>query len=89
MILKDISKSDIIIICVPTPIDKKQPNLKYVKNVVFQIEKYIKKYQTIILECTSYPGTTEEYFIPMFKRKQFSIGKNIFRLFTRKRGSRK
>ena len=35
---KDISKSDIIIICVPTPIDKKkQPNLKYVKNVVFQI----------------------------------------------------
>ena len=76
---KDISKSDIIIICVPTPIDKKkQPNLKYVKNVVFQIEKYIKKYQTIILECTSYPGTTEEYFIPMFKRKQFSIGKNIF-----------
>ena len=76
---KDISKSDIIIICVPTPIDKKkQPNLKYVKNVVFQIEKYIKKYQTIILECTSYPGTTEEYFTPMFKRKQFSIGKNIF-----------
>ena len=76
---KYISKSDIIIICVPTPIDKKkQPNLNYVKNVVFQIEKHIKKYQTIILECTSYPGTTEEYFIPMFKRKQFLIGKNIF-----------
>ena len=59
-----------IIICVPTPIDKKkQPVMKYIKNVVFQINKYVKKNQTIILECTSYPGTTEEYFLPIFKKK--------------------
>ena len=68
-----------IIICVPTPIDKKkQPIMKYIKNVVFQINKYVKKNQTIILECTSYPGTTEEYFLPIFKRKKFTLGKNIF-----------
>ena len=76
---EQIKYSDVIIICVPTPIDKKkQPNMKYVKNVVLQIDKYIKKNQTIILECTSYPVTTEEYFLPIFKRKKLTIGKNIF-----------
>ena len=52
--------------------------MEYVKNVVRQIDKYIKKNQTVILECTSYPGTTEEYFLPIFKRKKFTVGKNIF-----------
>ena len=76
---KEILNSDIIIICVPTPIDlQKKPDMQYVKNVVQQIDKYVKKFQTIILECTSYPGTTEEYFLPMFKKKKFSVGKNIF-----------
>jgi UDP-N-acetyl-D-glucosamine dehydrogenase len=76
---KEILNSDIIIICVPTPIDsRKKPNMKYVKNVVKQIDKYVKKFQTIIFECTSYPGTTEEYFLPIFKKKKFKVGKNIF-----------
>ena len=57
---------------------QKKPDMQYVKNVVQQIDKYVKKFQTIILECTSYPGTTEEYFLPMFKKKRFSVGKNIF-----------
>jgi len=71
--------SDIIIICVPTPIDSnKKPNMEYVKSVVTQINKYVKKNQTIILECTSYPGTTEEFFLPIFKKKKFKVGKNIF-----------
>lgn len=74
-----IKKSEIIIICVPTPIDSyKKPDMQYVKNVVKQIEKYLEKNQTIILECTSYPGTTEEYFLPIFKKKKLSLGKNIF-----------
>ena len=76
---QNIEKSDVIIICVPTPIDrKKQPNMKYVKIVVSQIDKYLRKNQTVILECTSYPGTTEEFFIPILKRKKFQAGKNIF-----------
>ena len=74
-----IKNSEIIIICVPTPIDtKKKPDMQYVKNVVKQIEKYLKKNQTIILECTSYPGTTEEFFLPIFKKKNLNLGKNIF-----------
>ena len=69
-----IKKSEIIIICVPTPIDSyKKPDMQYVKNVVKQIEKYLEKNQTIILECTSYPGTTEEYFLPIFKKKKIKF----------------
>jgi UDP-N-acetyl-D-glucosamine dehydrogenase len=76
---KEILNSDAIIICVPTPIDsRKKPNMKYVKNVVKQIDKYVKKFQTIIFECTSYPGTTEEYFLPILKKKKFNVGKNFF-----------
>lgn len=76
---KKIYDADILIICVPTPIKRnKLPDLKYVKNVADKIDLYIKPNQMIILECTSYPGTTEEYFLPIFKRKNLQIGKNIF-----------
>jgi len=76
---EEILNSDVIIICVPTPIDsRKKPNMKYVKNVVKQIDKYVKKFQTIIFECTSYPGTTEEYFLPILKKKKFHVGKDFF-----------
>ena len=76
---EEILNSDVIIICVPTPIDsRKKPNMKYVKNVVKQIDKYVKKFQTIIFECTSYPGTTEEYFLPLLKKKKFHVGKDFF-----------
>ena len=44
--------------------------MQYVKNVVKQIEKYLKKNQTIILECTSYPGTTEEFFLQFLRKKR-------------------
>ena len=36
--------------------------MKYVTNVIRRVEKYLKTNQVIILECTTYPGTTEEYF---------------------------
>lgn len=74
-----IKNCDAIIICVPTPINKKKkPVLKYIKNVVLQIKKYIRKKQIIVLECTSYPGTTEDFFLPLLKKKKLEIGKNIF-----------
>ena len=76
---EEILNSDVIIICVPTPIDsRKKPNMKYVKNVVKQIDKYVKKFQTIIFECTSYPGNTEEFFFPILKKKKFNVGKDFF-----------
>jgi len=70
---------DVIIICVPTPIKKnKKPNMKYVKEAVDKVSEGIKKGQVIIIECTTYPGTSEKYFLPIFESKSLSVGKNIF-----------
>ena len=74
-----ISKSNIIIVCVPTPVNKnKKPIMDHIASVVEKIKKYLVKNQLFILECTTYPGTSEEYFLPIFKKKKLDIGKNIF-----------
>ena len=74
-----IKNCDAIIICVPTPINKKKkPVLKYIKDVILQIKKHIRKKQIIVLECTSYPGTTEDFFLPLLKKKKLEIGEQVF-----------
>jgi UDP-N-acetyl-D-glucosamine dehydrogenase len=74
-----LDKSDIIIVCVPTPIDKnKKPEMKYVNDVVNQISKYNLMNKLIIFECTSYPGTTEEFLNPIINKKALTVGENVF-----------
>src|SRR3989338_163802 len=59
---------DIIIICVPTPLKRKyQPNIVYIKQAVRSIHKNLKKGSLIILESTTYPGTTEEVILPILE----------------------
>ncbi len=56
-----ISSLDSLSICVPTPLTKtKDPDISFIMSVTRAIKKYIRKEQLIILESTSYPGTTEE-----------------------------
>ena len=70
---------DVIIICVPTPLDtKKNPDLGYIKKTINQIIPYIKINQILVLESTTYPGTTEELIYPLIKNCGFDIGKNFF-----------
>lgn len=58
---KKISEMDLIIICVPTPLDKyQQPDVSYIKKSCETIAKYMKKQCMVVLESTTYPGTTEE-----------------------------
>ena len=67
---KFISSLDIIIICLPTPIKKnKSPNLSFIENCIYKLEKFLRKDQAIILESTSYPGTTREIILPIIKKK--------------------
>jgi UDP-N-acetyl-D-glucosamine dehydrogenase len=76
---KKILNCNVIIVCVPTPINKnKTPNMEYVRLAVNQLKKYIIKNQVIIMECTSYPGTTEDYFLKIFKKRKLLIGKDIY-----------
>ena len=75
---RNISDNDFIIICLPTPLNlKNKPDLSHIKNFFKIIRKDLKKYQTIILESTSYPGTTEEIFLD-YLNKKFILGKDFF-----------
>ncbi len=74
---KNVSECDVVIICLPTPLDKRnEPDLSHIKNCINNIKKYFKKGQTVILESTTYPGTTKEFIIN--KLNNFKIGKDFF-----------
>ncbi len=79
-------KVDAICICVPTPLDKnKQPNIYYVKSVTNQLAKVIRKGQLVILESTTYPGTTEEIILPKLEASGLKVGKDFFLAFSPER----
>ena len=60
---------DFIAICVPTPLDKhQQPDISYVKNSTIEIAKYMTKGTMVVLESTTYPGTTEELIKPLLEK---------------------
>ena len=74
-----IKNLDVIIICVPTPLgDKKEPDLSYIKNTLFTLEPFLRKAQLLILESTTYPGTTEEEIFPLIEKLGFNVGKDFF-----------
>lgn len=63
--IKDV---DFIAICVPTPLDRhQQPDISYVKNSTIDISKHIKRGTMVVLESTTYPGTTEELIKPILE----------------------
>lgn len=59
---------DFVAICVPTPLDEhQQPDISYVKNSTIEIAKYMKSGTMVVLESTTYPGTTEELIKPLLE----------------------
>ena len=74
-----ICKIDVIIICVPTPLGlHNEPDMRYVHETLDSIKSYLKENQLIILESTTYPGTTEEIIVPFIEDLGFKVGKNYF-----------
>ena len=64
-----IAEMDVVIICVPTPLNEyHEPDLSYVTGTVSSIAPYIHDGQLIILESTTYPGTTEEIVVPLLEK---------------------
>jgi UDP-N-acetyl-D-glucosamine dehydrogenase len=65
----DVATMDVVIICVPTPLDEyHEPDLSFVSDTVRSIAPYVHEGQLIILESTTYPGTTEEVVVPLLER---------------------
>ncbi len=64
----EIAHMDAVIICVPTPLDEhNQPDLSYVRGTVESIAPHVREDQLIVLESTTYPGTTEEIVVPLLE----------------------
>ena len=82
-----ISESDVIIICVPTPLNKtKDPDISYIVAFAEKISKYSIKEKLICLESTVYPGATEEIVLPkLSKNSKFVIGKDFNLIFSPER----
>ncbi|MDP6053319.1 MAG: nucleotide sugar dehydrogenase, partial [Candidatus Latescibacteria bacterium] len=73
-----LADADIIIICVPTPLSKtKAPDLSFILDAMDSISKHLHKGQLIILESTTYPGTTDEVIRPKLESTGLIIGKDI------------
>ena len=83
---KYISKCDAVIICVPTPLDQyREPDLSYVTSTLSAIQDHLRKGQLISLESTTYPGTTEEIIRPVLESRGFTVGHDIFLVFSPER----
>jgi len=81
-----LSEVDTINICVPTPLRKtKDPDLSYIVASVEEIAKYFRAGQLIILESTTYPGTTDEVVQPMLEAKGLKAGTDFFLAFSPER----
>ncbi|MDD5169326.1 MAG: nucleotide sugar dehydrogenase, partial [Syntrophales bacterium] len=81
-----LSKMDAVIICVPTPLNKyREPDLSYVMNTTGTIAHYLRKGQLIILESTTYPGTTDEDMRGVLEETGLVAGKDFYLAFSPER----
>lgn len=79
-------EADIISICVPTPLLKtKDPDMSYVIDATESIAEICHEGMLIVLESTTYPGTTQEVLVPRLEREGMRIGDNIFVAFSPER----
>ena len=77
---------DVVAICVPTPLDKfKQPDLSYIVNSAKEISKRMHKDMLVVLESTTYPGTTEEVVKPILEESGLKVGKDFHLAFSPER----
>jgi len=81
-----VAMADTVNICVPTPLRKtKDPDLSYIVSAMEHILEYLHKDMLLVLESTTYPGTTSEVLAPMVEGKGFKVGTDIFLAFSPER----
>ena len=81
-----LKESDVIIICVPTPLRKRKiPNISYIIKATRTIARYLHPGQLIILESTTYPGTTRDVVLPLLEKKGLKEGRDFYLAFSPER----
>ena len=77
---------DAICICVPTPLTKtKDPDLSYVIYESEEISKHLQRGQLIVLESTTYPGTTSQVMLPILERSRLKVGQDFYLAYSPER----
>jgi UDP-N-acetyl-D-glucosamine dehydrogenase len=82
-----IKEVDFVAICVPTPLDEyQQPDVSYVKSSTTEISKHLRKGTIVVLESTTYPGTTEELLLPILEEGSgLKCGQDFYLAFSPER----
>jgi len=81
-----LKEADAILICVPTPLKTKySPDISYIKQAVVSISRNIKRGSLVILESTTYPGTTEEVILPLLQKNGLRHGEDFYLCFSPER----
>ncbi len=81
-----LQQCDIILICVPTPLTRnKEPDISAIVKVLGHLAKYAHPNMLVVLESTTYPGTTEEVILPALTAKGLTAGKDLFVAFSPER----
>lgn len=81
-----LAETDAVIICVPTPLRKtKDPDISYIVSATSEIVKFLHRKQLVILESTTYPGTTDEIILPELEATGLKIGADFFLAFSPER----
>jgi len=81
-----LSEPDAILICVPTPLNEsRDPDLQYIEGTTEAIARVLRQDQLIVLESTTYPGTTREVMLPVLEGKGLKVGRDFFLAFSPER----
>lgn len=81
-----LKSTDVVIICVPTPLRRKYtPDVRYIFSAVRTIRKFLKKQSLVILESTTYPGTTEEFIHPILEKGGYKVDRDFYLSFSPER----
>ena len=81
-----LAEADVLLICVPTPLsDSRDPDLTYVEDTTRQIAKVLRPGQLVVLESTTYPGTTREVMLPILSAGGLKVGTDFFLAYSPER----
>jgi UDP-N-acetyl-D-glucosamine dehydrogenase len=81
-----LAETDAVIICVPTPLRKtKEPDISYILAAAEQVKAHLHSTQLVVLESTTYPGTTDEVVLPMLKETGLELDKDFYLAFSPER----
>jgi UDP-N-acetyl-D-glucosamine dehydrogenase len=83
-----LANADTVSICVPTPLSKsRDPDISFILSATEEIRKYLHRDQLIVLESTTYPGTTDELIVPELETSGLRVGTDFYVAYSPERSS--